>query len=186
MSGISAKGKKKPKPLRSKQMHHEDEDLTITLNTNDTLQFVQWQTARRIPYALRCYYNISRLLKQVSTFRMYPEISPKGRIHYHGIINLYDSFEFYSHIIPLLNEVCMFEIDTIDDMDYWESYIQKDRNIMEPGLTSHKIPYELTSQINIKKWDTPIINIRKNISKNIYEEEEDFRTSILDFIEEHQ
>lgn len=166
-------------------MFKDGDYISITMNTRDSLQYFNFSTQRRLRYAVRVYYNIARLLTNIGTFELRPELSRGGRLHYHGTLKLYDSFEFHVHVIPILKEVCNLDLDTIDDMAVWKAYCAKDSGTMEPGLTKHALPYELRNDnLDIKKWNTHTITIKHKVSKDIKLQEHDYRQSILDWIEE--
>ena len=170
--------------LRPKRMHPNGELLSITINTNDANQYYSWQTYVRAKNCIRTYYNIVQILKHVADITLYPEISKAGRYHMHGTILLNDSFEFYSHVIPLLKAVCNMDIDTIQDPEYWYQYCTKDRYIMESGLEAYGLPYEINNKTLIKRWNTKTIQLKVRINKEIYKEQEEKKTSILQFIEQ--
>lgn len=59
-------------------------------------------------------------------FTVYPELSAKGRLHYHGWIvfeSLESVFYFYKNIYGTTN--IHVEIDTIADQNKWTEYITK-------------------------------------------------------------
>lgn len=53
------------------------------------------------------------------------ELSPHGRIHYHGTIEILDPFDFYSFFVHRLEEHGTIEIDTIEKADVWDTYCKK-------------------------------------------------------------
>lgn len=60
---------------------------------------------------------------------LFPELSPTGRLHFHGILVVVDIFNFYWHDLYLLDSV-MYEVDTISERDKWLNYCQKQSHIM--------------------------------------------------------
>lgn len=57
--------------------------------------------------------------------KLFPEVSPIGRLHLHGTIIILNVLSFYLTDIHLLQEIGAFEIDTISDVKIWETYITK-------------------------------------------------------------
>lgn len=168
-------------------MIKNDVYVSITINTNDTCQYFRFSTHRRLRYAVRIYYNICRLLTNVAKFELYPELSEKGRLHYHGTIKFDNVFEYYCHILPILSEISNVKLKPIDDIDGWKLYMLKDRGIMESGLTNHALPYELRhDNLKYKPWNKETIVLKQRISKEIEFQEQDYRRSIYDWLEERE
>lgn len=93
---------------------------------------------------LRDYYNmvIRRLnLLNHCSIKLYPEISSSGRFHFHGTIKINDIALFMLLDLPFLKEKATYEIDVINDMAKWETYIWKSDHIMKPLCDSFKLPY---------------------------------------------
>jgi len=61
---------------------------------------------------------------------LYIEFSALGRLHAHGTIRIKDIFVFYLSVIPSLKAMAGFEIDTISDPSWEETYIHKCKLIM--------------------------------------------------------
>lgn len=77
---------------------------------------------------IRDYLIHFKTISPYVQYYMVPEISPKGRLHYHGTIRFTahrDIFSFYYNILPVLAEDCSIEIDTIKDINEWNKYIIK-------------------------------------------------------------
>lgn len=60
-----------------------------------------------------------------------PEISPTGRLHYHGVLTVIDTVMFLWHDVQIIREHAQCEIDTIADTKVWEEYITKQKHLME-------------------------------------------------------
>lgn len=165
-------------------MYQNGQAYSITLNVCNHLQYFEFSTRRRLYYVTKVYYNLVRLLGQVSDINLQPEICKAGRIHYHGTIVFNDVFEYFCHIAHAIKEVCNVDIDTIGDQTTWDEYCNKDRLIMEYNYEAYGLPYILNNkETKVKRWESPTIRIKGPISKLIRKEEETFRTSILNFIE---
>ena len=172
------------KDFSDKSMFKNNIKYAITINTSDGYQYTRYQTPRRLKYACQVYYNIGRLLGQVSVYDFILEISQAGRIHAHGYITFHDSFEYYCHLIHVLKEVCNIKIVEIDDQTIWAQYLIKDRELMEPCLTKRGIPYRYSNKCEtVKRWNKPLISLRQKICKEIKVQEESYRTSIFQYLD---
>ncbi len=95
--------------------------------------------------------------------KLYPELSPKGRLHYHGIVRFKDYqqvFDWYYSYHKI--EGLMLSLDTIGDDDKWDKYIKKQYKYL------HKIikPYILTPKVMNKLVPKPQ-TIREQFTFNI-------------------
>lgn len=70
---------------------------------------------------------------------LYPEISGKGRIHFHGKIRISDIPDFYLYGVYKLFLIGHTEIDTIKDMVVWDTYITKSCSVMAELCRSNPI-----------------------------------------------
>lgn len=105
---------------------------------------------------------------------LYPELSPTGRLHYHGTVTIKDPFAFYYHDLYLLEEI-MYEIDTIGsdregasgskatNMDKWMAYCQKQKSIMQ------KVHEDLGIQYPIENGYHRTVTIVDSTFENIIE-----------------
>lgn len=63
-----------------------------------------------------------------SKIEVYPELSPTGRLHYHGYIEIHNVLKFYYHDTHILNQIS-YEIDTISEdpegIYKYEQYVLK-------------------------------------------------------------
>lgn len=108
-----------------------------------------------------------------------------SRIHFHGVIKFISVVHWFMYVQPFLAGFCIYEIDTIDDMDTWNSYITKDRVqwlIVDIPFTEYCITDSviLSSKVKKKKqkeWDNgvPIIN---NDNAPFYTERDDIITQL--------
>jgi len=80
-------------------------------------------------------------LKKINhiTCQLYPEISGKGRIHFHGRIRIHDITDFFIYGVYKLFNIGHIEIDTISDSEVWEKYITKSKSYMEDLLKGNPI-----------------------------------------------
>lgn len=86
-----------------------------------------------------------------SYIEVYPELSPNGRLHYHGYIIIEDLFGFYSHDIRLINSWCNFVISKLkgqsdDHLQEWVNYVQKQMKVMKPAFDKIGVLYKVTNK----------------------------------------
>lgn len=83
------------------------------------------------------------------------ELSPLGRLHVHGEINITDIGKFYAYTIPYLCRRGATEIDTKDDTSFWANYCDKQGSIMkgllEPLLLQYRV--KSTDEVWITKYN---------------------------------
>jgi hypothetical protein len=102
---------------------------------------------------------INRIL-QPCRYKLFLEISPLGRLHWHGKIKFVDMDcvkRFYLTQIHQLTSVATFELDEIEDDDKWQAYITKQNKIWNIIITSEdkisKLSYLGVSEVIYKKVD---------------------------------
>lgn len=97
--------------------------FSFTFNPNDTYQF--WddncRTEKFHDWARTLFTNIFPKFD----VHLCLEISPQGRLHYHGLIKINNRKHFYENYIFMLKEYAQVEIDTISDPAYWYWYMHK-------------------------------------------------------------
>lgn len=72
-------------------------------------------------------------------FQLYPELSPTGRLHYHGTILMKNIMIFMTHDIKIIDNHCQYCIKHIDDTDEWIQYITKQAPLMEVVIENHTL-----------------------------------------------
>ncbi len=107
-------------------------DATYAFNFNPKNQFIktrlkkQYDLLRKIlPDDDACYYSL----------KLFPELSPTGRLHFHGLIKFKNPFYFYYRVLPKLISHGTVVIKEIEDFECWTTYIQKQSKIFIKGLT---------------------------------------------------
>lgn len=95
------------------------------------------ETTRQLESHLNDNIQYFKKLKYCK-LEIYPELSPTGRLHYHGYIEIKDIVKFYYHDLYLLNEIS-YEIDTIDPetQKTYIEYITKQQRLMEPIIKEY-------------------------------------------------
>ncbi|AXH77524.1 MAG: putative replicase [Cressdnaviricota sp.] len=85
---------------------------------------------------------------------LYPELSSQGRLHYHGIIRVYDPMRFYLNDLIRLRTFGCYEIDTIEDISIWLLYCKKQRDMWDMEDTIYEkyyIRYQFHNRSNAIK-----------------------------------
>lgn len=67
---------------------------------------------------------------KASAYLMYQELSPLGRIHYHGYIQILNIVDFFVYDVPLLKSYGTFCIKPIDDAALWAEYVRKQQAVL--------------------------------------------------------
>lgn len=109
------------------------------------------------PIGSRVSHTMAFLAKYIRHchYRLYPEISKVGRLHYHGYIwfNSYEEiFQFNLNTMAVIthDKSCDIEIDTINyefgDV-YWYCYVRKMKHLLKPYFGKNKIKYRIDTYI---------------------------------------
>lgn len=99
-----------------------------------------------------------RKLEPFCTYKLYPEISKKGRWHYHGYLKIHDVFGFHAVSLPILDDNSKYEIDVINDESIWAIYTQKDDKVMKPAMQSRGLPYPLCHDSKLSYQPQPLLH----------------------------
>lgn len=82
-----------------------------------------------------------------------PELSSKGRIHFHGYLTMISPFYFYFNLKDY-TAVGTFELDIINDKGVWYDYVHKQRHVFLPTCQSLNLPYVIGSLYDgVMGWD---------------------------------
>lgn len=106
----------------------EGVDYAITLNPEDTYQY--WDIEQRMD-AFNKYHKgyLGKLtassIDNIFIMSLRIEVSPNGRLHYHGILKILNKKHFYLYTIHKLQKIYAYKIDTINKPDVWETYYNK-------------------------------------------------------------
>lgn len=128
----------------------------ITLNSREAFPFLN-------PWQEHYFHLIDKhLCKHGYQFNLYPELSPTGRLHYHGTI----IFTTYAQILKLYTSDLAFvtkcsdlnvKIKPIENDESWSIYMMKQQPILTSMMVSKSVPKRDKIQLNItstsmKKW----------------------------------
>lgn len=82
---------------------------------------------------------------------LWPEVSPVGRLHFHGVYCLKDMYEYIKFVRYLEAGLeCSFEIDTIQDKIVWETYCKKQSFVFAEIFKNHLNVYPICVDGNTK------------------------------------
>jgi len=110
--------------------------------------------------SFRCIMKYNR----IKTYILYPELDPKGRLHYHGIINLNinEYVRFHKHAIHKLRKIGFVDIKPLKDFINklrWVTYMSKDFGITKEILNIESPVMTMRYQVHIDKKDIDNPNI---------------------------
>ena len=109
----------------------------VTLNPEDDHQ--EWSALDR----LSDFYHkqkkiLTFMLKDSAHLDLMVELSPNGRLHFHGYLTLYDKIAFYLNVVHNLSKKYSIKIDTLTSDGKWKEYIEK-----QADLHQHMMQNEL-------------------------------------------
>lgn len=121
----------------------------ITINPNDDYQC--WNNIDRIKdFISKTKSTILNINKDTAYLELYLELSPTGRLHYHGYLKLHEKINFYTNMIHKLQHIAHVDIDTLDDSGKWEEYVLKQREL-HSYMIKNNIPLPLIIGTDFKK-----------------------------------
>lgn len=139
----------KKKMEKKSSLFCEDMWYSFTLCPKDDYQ--KWSSVARYKTAIKAITSKLELLCHC-TYELNPEISNKGRIHFHGKLKIDCIVRFLLYDIKKIEKIGIYEIDEINDHDIWYKYCNKDKKVMLRYCKSIKTKYIIT---NIPKPPPP-------------------------------
>jgi len=112
-----------------------DVKYAVSLNPCDDCQY--WNVDDRYKKFLAKFFTCMRETKYAK-YILYPEMSSKGRLHFHGTIEIFDVLNFYLYDLSVLRLFCQYEIDTIQCATTWEKYCTKGKPLLAPYIATMK------------------------------------------------
>lgn len=137
------------------KLYKKDVNYSITINPSNRINYDGF-TFRENTRLIEVYESIKETFFNHSftycKYTLWPEMSVPpvytngkySRIHFHGVINFSNPAAWLENVSPLLSDY-MVEIDTIDNLETWLNYCQKDSDTMEPYTVHKKLKYPLKS-----------------------------------------
>lgn len=122
----------------------------FTLNPDDNRQF--WDDPDRIERFVQFHekYTIKHIYGDM---RVMLEISKKGRLHFHGTIswpNRETLLHFFLDSIHTLTKCNTYEVDTITDIQKWNTYITKQNLIIPTQIIQNTHNYNKPLKVKPK------------------------------------
>lgn len=116
----------------------------------------------RPEYQLYDTLPIIRLLRQCSkSFIIYPELNIQGNIHYHGIIDISDKIKWHKKVLPSFKFHGFVVLKTIFDLNQWNDYIKKDREVMK-DIINTELPLTCDHRLIRKRSNYGFIMLDNN------------------------
>lgn len=115
-----------------------DVEYTFTVNPNDKFQFWDDHLNDRIS---KSKSHCNKLLRTYCSIKvkLHMDVSRTGRIHWHGTVK-FPSDEaiktFYIKYIHEMLEEHQIEMDTINDIEYWNDYCTKIKHLVDVVCTT--------------------------------------------------
>lgn len=139
------------------------DELSITINASETFGKLN-EYIRHYIYLMKHY-----MIPYMEIKEMYPELSPKGRLHYHGIVKFTSlkkiiAWYFQGQHIKGFN----ISLDTITDSKKWKKYIKKQYKHMKPVCKIYKLTTKLVEQ-----QDPQPLTPREQFKRGSYQVKED-------------
>lgn len=114
-------------------MSIEDVDIkvkyTLTISPNDDYQYFNHKSSDREKNFRESFEEFFTMVDfQGINIYLHPELSPRGRLHFHGTI-LFKTEKaiklFYMDAIHVMLRRSQIEMDTIKDAEVWDTYCKK-------------------------------------------------------------
>lgn len=121
-----------------------DTDALYAFNWNPITQPVMDSAGGYTRWLTGCRRLLNRCLNCEIT--SVPEVSPKGRVHFHGLLSIDNVINFYLFDLQKLMGFGSLKIATIADSEVWRIYMYKQEALMKPFCEDvHAIVYEYTT-----------------------------------------
>lgn len=141
------------KKLNKKFMIHL-EDYHINMWYAITFNIEENRDTRNIEGQYTRYrYVFSKYLDIFDKYHLWPELSPVGKLHYHGIVQFHKASQILrwvcrGQVLPLMN----IKMKYIEDLKGWIEYCRKQVHIMRPFMHRNGRIYKITCK-NVNEQD---------------------------------
>lgn len=89
--------------------------------------------------------RLLKVFRQNGEYVLFPELSPQGKLHYHGLV-MFDGYVNIMNVYLGLRRLkCALEIDVVNDSDKWIEYITKQMDYKE-SFEENGLDYPLKSR----------------------------------------
>jgi len=150
---MSLDKKYRPQQIVKPEDMIKDHPYALTINPNDNFQYVGRNTIDRLNVFKRTMeIYLDKWLSSSAIYKMYVEVSAKGRLHMHGVVRVHDIQSFYVFAIPNILSKCSIELDTINDKIVWSKYCMKQSFIINITFANLVRPLEGAHQKGIYEF----------------------------------
>lgn len=119
---------KNPEERLSSSLLSETNEWALTIAPDDEHQF--WGDPDRVGRFMRKVLPVlADICQYVDNLILFLEVSRGGRLHLHGWFSFSNTIEFFLYVPSKLKMFGRYEMDTIEDQEYWKSYCTKDQEI---------------------------------------------------------
>lgn len=148
---LSFKAKRRGFSGGTNALHKAPAPELVQLETDYAFSFNPSSQPVSLSNLAEWYTEHQRLLHEWTGANIHcvPELSSKGRLHFHGVIRILNVPHFYIHLKDY-EPFGGWEIDTISDMKVWDTYCFKSKSFMKDFIEGYKLKYEL-NDINLAK-----------------------------------
>lgn len=126
-----------------------EEDRVYKITLNPSIEDHRFLDSQNMQGVRTTPLSITRAMKSFisgmknSYYKLYFELAPTGRPHFHGIFKVYDVVEFYLHTIPKLATMncCLSDFkekeDKNDSLKSWLAYCMKQQKYFSGFVVEH-------------------------------------------------
>lgn len=120
-----------------------DTVYTITLNPKNEYQYFTNEDRKQAffryhkNYIQKLTFLTKPIMTNIFTTELYMEISPTGRLHFHGTIKILNKHMFYIHVLYKLQDMYSYEIDHLTDPVIWTKYCLKQQPFYDKMEVGH-------------------------------------------------
>lgn len=147
-----------PKPRNQiPAMETIDPSVTYAFNLNPSTQYENQK--KRFHICINAHTILLKLLgdDKIVTWVLHPELSPTGRVHYHGTIQIHDPFNFYIRLSKFLEQSTVV-IKPITPDDKWHDYCHKQALIIKPNLKHYPLKSTYFNNLLKETHDSLYVN----------------------------
>jgi len=145
--------------------------ITITFDK----AYEKYTPQRQFQTTLPAIYR--RLNKCSNRFEIYPELTLKGRIHYHIILLIEDYIKYHKSFLPYINKLGFIDVKIVRDYQNLLEYCVKDVTNMK-NILNINVPITEGSKKEMRNYQTD--NDKKILIKDPIDNDSDDWLKLLD------
>jgi len=117
---------------------------SISFNPDDNHQYFNEEYILQRLKKFNQYWNVTfnKYLNNTCYYKLQMEISSRGRLHYHGRINIVNIISFIC-ALRMISLHGTYEIDTIKDKEIWDNYCVKQSKLFDKIYEIHNMPEQI-------------------------------------------